>query len=125
MTARFSDDPHDESDYIGPATIIVKGTEIETEIELRGYREPIDGVFRWIGRTNRNAQLAEIVGDLQRQKAVIRTSHSAREAYVGDPDFWGRYRIVGKSTPPYHVETDLATVEAEAAAHANEQAPPS
>ncbi|GAC58105.1 hypothetical protein GOHSU_30_00290 [Gordonia hirsuta DSM 44140 = NBRC 16056] len=124
MTTRFNDDPHEESDYIGPATIIIRGTEIETDVELRGYREPIDGIFRWIGRTSKNKKLAELVGDLQRQKAVIRTSHSAREAYVGDPDFWGRYRIVGKSTPPYHVETDLAKVEAEAEAHAQERTPP-
>lgn len=120
MTSRFDDDPHEESDYIGPATIIIRGTEVDVNVELRGYREPIDGIYRWIGRTTPSDQLAEAVGDLQRQRAVIRTEHSAREAFVGDPDFWGRYRIVGKSTPPYHVETDLAKVEADVAEQRSE-----
>lgn len=119
MTSRFDDDPHQESDYIGPATIIIRGTEIDVNVELRGYREPIDGIYRWIGRTTADERLTEIVGDRARQRAVIRTEHSAREAFVGDADFWGRYRIVGKSTPPYHVETDLEKVEAQAAARAH------
>ncbi|GAB17514.1 hypothetical protein GOEFS_035_00460 [Gordonia effusa NBRC 100432] len=110
--AHFHDDPHEESDYIGPATIIVRGTEIEVDVELRGYREPIDGIFRWIGRAQPNAELAEIVGDLQRMPAVIRTPHSSREGHVGDVDFWGRYRVIGKSTPPFKVATELADVEA-------------
>lgn len=121
MSSRFDDDPHEESDYIGPATLIIRGTEITTEVEIRGYREPIDGVYRWIGRIAPNDEIAALVGDLQRQRAVIRTDHSSREAYVGDADFWGRYRIVGKSTPPYHVETDLRTVDAQAAAEASER----
>ncbi|MFW0789248.1 DUF4873 domain-containing protein [Gordonia sp. CPCC 205333] len=105
---RFHDDPHEESDYIGLATIIVRGTEIKVEIEMRGYREPIDGIFRWIGRAKPNDELTEIVGDLQRMPATIRTPYGSREAFVGDVDFWGRYRIIGKSTPPFNVVTELA-----------------
>ncbi|MEJ9077702.1 MULTISPECIES: DUF4873 domain-containing protein [Gordonia] len=115
MTNRFDDDPHEDSDYIGPATIVIRGTEVTADVEIRGYREPIDGIYRWIGRISPNEEITDLVGDLQRQLAVIRTDHSAREAYVGDPDFWGRYRIMGKSTPPYHVETDLEKVEESAA----------
>jgi hypothetical protein len=111
MTARFEDSPHDDSDYIGSATVIIRGTEIPVDVEIRGYREPIDGVYRWIGRIRPNDELTEIVGDLQRMPAVIRTRHSTRDAFVGDPDLWGRYRIVGKSTPPFHVPTDLAEIE--------------
>jgi len=111
MTARFDDSPHDDSDYIGPATVIIRGTQIEVEVEIRGYREPVDGVFRWIGRIRPDDQLASIVGDMQRMPAVIRTAHGSRDAYVGDPDLWGRYRIIGKSTPPFHVPTELSEVE--------------
>lgn len=111
MPERFDDSPHDGSDYIGPATVIIRGTEIPVDVEIRGYREPIDGVFRWIGRVRPNDDLAAIVGDLHRMPAVIRTEHSSREAFVGDPDLWGRYRIVGKSTPPFHVATDLSEIE--------------
>lgn len=120
MANRFDDDPHEDSDYIGPATIVIRGTAVDVNVEIRGYREPIDGIYRWIGRTDPNDTLRELVGDLQRQLVVIRTEHSTREAYVGDIDFWGRYRIVGKSTPPYHVETDLEKVEQAARARVGE-----
>lgn len=113
MNSVFTHSPHENSDYIGEATIVVRGTEVPAHIELKGYREPIDGVFRWIGRVAANAQLTEILGDAQRTKVTVRTDHSARPAFIGDPDPWNRYRIIGKSTPPYHVPTELSEVEAE------------
>lgn len=111
MSSEFVDDPHEDSDYIGPATVIIRGTEVPVEVEIRGYQEPIDGIYRWIGRIRPNQTLTEIVGDEQRVRATIRTEHSAREAYVGDADVWDRYRIIGKSTPPFHVATELDEVE--------------
>ena len=109
----FNDDPHEESDYRGPATIILRGTELDVDVEMLGYREPIDGIFRWTGRISPNDQLADIVGDLQRLPCVIRTPHSSRDAFVGDVDFWDRYRIIGKSTPPFHVATELSEIESD------------
>ncbi|MBN7302129.1 monooxygenase [Mycobacteroides abscessus subsp. bolletii] len=109
----FTHSPHDDSDYIGQATVTVRGIDIPVELELKGYSEPIDGVFRWIGRIRPNEQLTAIVGDEARVKATIRTTHSARDAFIGDPDPWNRYRVIGKSTPPFHVPTDLSEVEAE------------
>lgn len=97
--------PHDDSDYIGNASIIVKGIEVPVNLELKGYREPIDGVYRWIGRVAANDRLSAIVGEVRRIRVIVSTPHSAREAYLGDPDFWGRFRINGKSTPPFAVET--------------------
>ncbi|WP_068275721.1 DUF4873 domain-containing protein [Aldersonia kunmingensis] len=116
MSERFPHSPHAGSDYIGEATIVIRGTEVPAEIELRGYREPIDGVYRWIGRIAPNDTLTAILADKPRVRATIRTPHSAREAYIGDPDPWNRYRIMGKSTPPYHVPTDLDEVEIEGGA---------
>lgn len=112
MSSVFTHSPHEGSDYIGNATIIVRGTEVPAEVELRGYREPIDGVYRWIGRVAPNDQLTAILGDAQRTKIVVRTSHSAQPALIGDVDPWQRYRIMGKSTPPYHVATEIDEVEA-------------
>lgn len=111
MNSVFTHSPHENSDYIGEATIIVRGTEVPARVEIKGYREPIDGIYRWIGRIDSNDALTEILGDEQRTKATIRTPHSAREALLGDPDPWNRYRIMGKSTPPFHVATELSEVE--------------
>ncbi|MFT4201245.1 DUF4873 domain-containing protein [Gordonia sp. (in: high G+C Gram-positive bacteria)] len=113
MNSVFTHSPHEGSDFIGDATIIVRGTEIPVQVEMRGYREPIDGVFRWIGRVAPNERLSEILGDAQRTTITVRTDHSARPAVIGDPDPWNRFRIMGKSTPPYHVPTELAEVEGE------------
>ncbi|MBJ8344800.1 DUF4873 domain-containing protein [Antrihabitans sp. YC2-6] len=103
--------PHEGSDYLGEATLVVHGTEIAARVEMRGYREPIDGIFRWIGRIDPNPELTAILGDEPRTKVTVRTPHSARDAFVGDPDPWNRYRIMGKSTPPFHVATELSEVE--------------
>ncbi|AHH18459.1 hypothetical protein NONO_c36720 [Nocardia nova SH22a] len=116
MTERFPHSPHESSDYIGEATIIIRGTEIPARVEIKGYREPIDGVYRWIGRISPNEQLSDILANQTRVRATIRTPHSARDAYIGDPDPWQRYRINGKSTPPYHVPTSPDELEGESAA---------
>lgn len=99
--------PHDDSDYVGRASIIVKGMEVPVNLELTSHREPIDGKYRWIGRIAANDRLSAIVGDVRRIRVVVATPHSAREAYLGDPDFWGRFRITGKSTPPFAVDTSI------------------
>lgn len=109
----FSHSPHDDSDYIGEATVTVHGVEVPVEVELKGHREPIDGIYRWFGRIRPNDKLNELIADEPRVKAKIRTSHSERDAYIGDPDPWNRYRVIGKSTPPYHVAIDLSEVEDE------------
>lgn len=99
--------PHARSDYIGAATIIVRGTEVAAQIELKGYREPIDGIYRWIGRIAPNPELAALLGDEPRTTVTVRTAHSERDALAGDCDPWGRYRIMGKSTPPFPVPTEI------------------
>lgn len=111
MNSAVGTSPHDRSDYIGPAWISVGGTEVEVEVELRGYREPIDGVFRWIGRVAPNEELSAVLGEEPRTTATIRTTHSTQTATIGDCDPWGRFRITGKSTPPFAVATELDQIK--------------
>ncbi|QIS02057.1 DUF4873 domain-containing protein [Nocardia brasiliensis] len=93
--------PHDGADYFGAATLVVRGVEVPVRVELRGYPEPTDGVYRWVGRIAANDALTEVLGDEQRTPCVVRTAAAARPAVVGDRDLWNRYRLMGKSTPPY------------------------
>ncbi|MFQ6326661.1 DUF4873 domain-containing protein [Nocardia sp. CWNU-33] len=111
MSSGFAGSPHAGSDYIGPATIVVHDTEIPVLVELRGYREPIDGIFRWFDRIRPSDELSCALGDEARTRVTIRTEHSAREGFIGDPDPWRHFRIMGKSTPPFHVPTELSEVE--------------
>lgn len=111
MTSAVPHSPHDDAGYLGEATLVIGGREFAVRVEFRGYVEPIDGIYRWIGRVRPHDALTEFLGDEPRTPVTVRTAHSAREAVIGDPDPWGRYRIAGKSTPPFHVPTELSEVE--------------
>lgn len=85
MSSGFAGSPHTGSDYIGPATIVVHDTEIPVLVELRGYREPIDGIFRWFGRIRPSDELPSALGDEARTRVTIRTERSAREVSSAIP----------------------------------------
>jgi hypothetical protein len=103
--------PHNDSDYIGEATLVINGTDVAAQVEFRGYIEPIDGIYRWIGRVAANPTLSRMLGDEPRTPVTVRTPHSTRTAVIGDRDPWNRYRILGKSTPPFAVPTELSDIE--------------
>lgn len=88
--------------YRGTATLVVDGTELPVEVDLRGHFQPIDGRYHWYGRVRPNDELAELVGGRKRA-AVLRTPDGEAGGELSDPDPWGRYRITGISTPPFAV----------------------
>jgi hypothetical protein len=101
---------HDEDGYTGPATLVVDGTELTVEVNLRGHFQPIDGYYRWYGRITANERLAALAGG--RKTAVeLRTPVGSAQGEVSDPDPWDRYRVMGTSTPPFHVPTTLEELE--------------
>ncbi|GHF23557.1 DUF4873 domain-containing protein [Amycolatopsis deserti] len=97
----------DEDGYTGPATVVVDGAEVPVEVELRGHFQPIDGYYRWYGRIAPNARLDELCGG-RKKKGEIRTPDGSAAGELSDPDPWGRYRILGTSTPPFTVPKTLA-----------------
>ena len=107
MSERFPSSPHARSNYIGAAVITVHGEDVAVEAELKGYREPIDGVYRWMGRVSANQRLTSALDEHKRIRVRITTDHGSQEAWIGDPDPWGRLRVTGKSTPPFAVPSAL------------------
>ena len=102
---------HDEDGYRGEATLVVDGTELTVQVDLRGYFQPIDGYYRWYGRVAVNDELTALAGG--RKKAVeVRAGEHTASGEVSDPDPWGRYRLMGTSTPPFHVPTTLEELNA-------------
>jgi hypothetical protein len=102
---------HDEDGYSGEATLVVDGTELTVQVDLRGYFQPIDGYYRWYGRVAVNDELTALAGG--RKKAVeVRAGDYRAPGEVSDPDPWGRYRLMGTSTPPFHVPTTLEELNA-------------
>jgi len=97
----------DEDGYTGRATLVVAGTEFEVEVDLRGHFQPIDGYYRWYGRIAPHAELDALLEGRKKQ-AELRTPEGSATGELSDRDPWGRYRILGTSTPPFAVPTTLA-----------------
>ncbi|MBF6137191.1 DUF4873 domain-containing protein [Nocardia puris] len=106
-----SHSPHDDSDYVGSATVIIASNEVEVQVELRGFFQPIDGRFCWYGRVRQSDILDELLQG-RRRSVVVRTCSGEAAGTIGDRDFWGRYRIQGRGRPPYPVPSSLEEVEA-------------
>ncbi|MFD9895503.1 DUF4873 domain-containing protein [Amycolatopsis sp. NPDC059027] len=102
---------HDEDGYNGEATLVVDGTELAVKVDLRGYFQPIDGYYRWYGRIAADEKLTELAGG-KKKTVEIRAGERSASGEISDPDPWGRYRIMGTSTPPFHVPTSLAELNA-------------
>ncbi|GAB2974557.1 DUF4873 domain-containing protein [Amycolatopsis acidiphila] len=100
----------DEDGYTGPATLVVDGSEFEVQLELRGHFQPIDGYYRWYGRIARHEALHDLL-DGRRKQAEIRTPDGTARGELSDPDPWGRYRVLGTSTPPFAVPATLTAAE--------------
>lgn len=110
MTEQQSQDPgdaaHEDDDYAGSATLVLGGTEVDVEVQLRGHFQPIDGYYHWYGRVRPNATLTELAAG--RKTAVeVRTSQGSAIGEISDADPWGRYRLSGTSTPPFATPTSL------------------
>jgi hypothetical protein len=102
---------HDEDGYSGPATLEVDGVSLPVTVELRGYFQPIDGFYRWYGRVAVNEELTKLAGGKKKPVSIQAGAHTAA-GELSDPDPWGRYRIMGTSTPPFHVPTSLEELNA-------------
>jgi hypothetical protein len=91
--------------YRGPAIVLIEGTEVPVEVDLRGQFQPIDGYFHWYGRVAANAELDRLVPGNSAQ-VVLRTPSGERPAQLSDPDPWRRYRVSGRSTPPFELDPE-------------------
>ncbi|MFF0147151.1 uncharacterized protein DUF4873 [Amycolatopsis sulphurea] len=96
---------HDEDGYRGQASIVVGTAEPPVEVVLRGHFQPIDGYYHWYGRIAVNSALAEQVGG-RRKRARSGSVNAPRPAKcpIRTP---GRYRITGRSTPPFPIPTRM------------------
>ncbi|EIT93089.1 putative flavin binding monooxygenase [Mycobacteroides abscessus 4S-0726-RB] len=103
MGMRLIDDSahmDDGMDYCGPATLVIEGEEFETRVRLRGFFQPIDGTYRWHGRTDSGtSSLARFGRD--RASGAIRTAHGQAAVIIDEIDLWGRYRLRGSGRPPF------------------------
>ncbi|MEV6347852.1 DUF4873 domain-containing protein [Actinoplanes sp. NPDC051851] len=91
----------DEQEYRGPAVLRVADQDIEVTVRMSAHFEPIEGRFRWAGRTNPIDDLRERVGNGLRKAAITIPGSPETPVKLGDPDPWGGVRITGAGTPPW------------------------
>ncbi|GLW92609.1 DUF4873 domain-containing protein [Actinokineospora globicatena] len=101
----------DEDGYRGQASLVVGEHEFAVSVDLRGHFQPIDGYYRWYGRIAADTALSATVGG-RKTSAVLRTPQGEAVGELSDPDPWDRYRIMGTSTPPFTLVTELDALEA-------------
>ncbi|WP_329071782.1 DUF4873 domain-containing protein [Amycolatopsis sp. NBC_01480] len=102
---------HDEDGYAGPATLVANGRELPIEVDLRGYFQPIDGYYHWYGRISATPAVTDLAGG-KKTPCEIRIADRTAPGELSDPDPWGRYRVMGTSTPPFAVPTTLEDLNA-------------
>lgn len=92
-------DDHEDG-YSGEATLSVDGRELRVKAILDARHEPQDGRLHWFGRLVLPAGSGpgNLSGDVE-----LSTPSGRAPGRLGDVDPWGRYRITGVGTPPYHV----------------------
>ncbi len=104
--ARAEHDQHgDEDGYRGPASLRLASAEadpFEIEVTLRGHFEPLDGRYHWYARVAVHAGLESALGG-NKGTGLLTTPYGEAVGELSDVDPWGRYRIVGTSTPPFAV----------------------
>ena len=98
-------DPAADGDgYSGAALLRVGEEQFDVEVELRGFFQPIDGRYYWYGRIAADDRLSQTLGG-QRAAGLLETGQGASECDLSEPDLWGRYRVTGRSAPPFEVAT--------------------
>jgi len=98
---------HDDG-YEGSATLVAGPAQLEVQVRLRGYFQPIDGRYHWYGRIEPHEGLTEVVRS-GRARAVLTTPEGSAPCELSDPDPWQRYRVTGLSTPPFATQAAPAS----------------
>jgi hypothetical protein len=92
--------PMTDENYRGPAQITIGDREIETEVRLAARFEPVEGRYRWAGRTAPDETLLSMVRAGTRA-VTIHIGERATAATASEPDAWGGVRLTGIGATPW------------------------
>ena len=88
-------------EYRGPATLRVGDEDRAVEIRMWARFEPVEGGFRWAGRTTPDAVLRGRVSAGLRTGQLTIPGRAAAEVRLSEPDPWGGVRLSGAGAPPW------------------------
>ncbi|GIE94676.1 DUF4873 domain-containing protein [Paractinoplanes rishiriensis] len=91
----------DEEEYRGPATVRVGEADLPVEVRLSAHFEPLEGRFRWAGRTTPDQVLRERVSGGLREATLTIPGSEKQKVRLSEPDPWGGVRLSGIGKPPW------------------------
>jgi hypothetical protein len=84
-------------EYRGPA--VLQGVSVELRLSARF--EPLEGGFRWAGRTGPSRSLHDQVTGGLRSATLALPGGQPISVRVSEPDPWGGVRLSGAGIPPW------------------------
>ena len=90
-----------DEEYRGPAVVATGDDRHPVEIRLSARFEPVEGRFRWAGRTAPDDHLRERVGEGLREAQLSIAGSPPCGVRLSEPDPWGGVRLTGTGTPPW------------------------
>jgi hypothetical protein len=85
--------------YRGPAEL----AGVAVEVRLSAHFEPLEGRFRWAGRTGPAPSLQDQVAAGLRSATLLLPGGPPFSVRVSEPDPWGGIRLSGTGSPPWFV----------------------
>ena len=96
----------EREEYRGAATLLLEDGPVPVEVRMSVRFEPVEGRFRWAGRTGPHDLLRERVGAGLRAATIVVAGSPGTAITLSDPDPWGGVRISGTGTPPWFTPGD-------------------
>jgi hypothetical protein len=90
-----------DEQYRGPATLRIGEQDLALQIRVSARFEPIEGRFRWAGRTDPVETLRERVAGGLREGLLTIPGSAEQKVKLSEPDPWGGVRLSGAGTPPW------------------------
>jgi len=87
--------------YQGPATLRIGDRDIPVDVRLSARFEPVEGRFRWAGRTNPDDSLREQVAAGLREAVIAVSGSRDTRVRLSEPDAWAGVRLSGAGAPPW------------------------
>jgi hypothetical protein len=88
-------------EYRGPGKLQIGDLSVAVELRMSARFEPVEGRFRWAGRTTPDPLLRERVSGGLREAVLSLPGHSETSVRLSEPDPWGGVRLSGTGTPPW------------------------
>jgi hypothetical protein len=87
--------------YRGPAVLLIDDSSWPVDVRMSARFEPVEGRFRWAGRTGPDQSLRDRVAAGLREAVLSLPDSPPLPVRLNEPDPWGGVRLSGVGRPPW------------------------